>query len=61
MFVQVGVVVSLRADDRAGLARLGEVNIGVSGWQNRVGGANDGTDALLRHVDQGGWIVFATR
>jgi len=52
MLVEVVVVVGRRAHDGADLAGLGEVDVGMAGGQDRVGGADDGADILLggRHV-----------
>jgi len=41
VLVQVVMVVGLGAYDRACLARLGEVNVGMRGGKSRVGGAHD--------------------
>lgn len=53
VLVQVMVVVRLCAHDGTGLARLGEVDVGMRGGQGRIDGSDDG--ALL---EEGGHFCF---
>lgn len=58
VLVQVVVVVRLGADDGAGLAWLGEVDVWVGRGQHVVGGADDGADSWRRHVGRIDWFVL---
>lgn len=51
--MKLGVMLRLSADDGTGLARLGEVDVGVGRRQGVVRGADYGTDFCGRH----GWFV----
>ena len=54
VLVKILVVVGRRADDGAGLTRLGEVDFGVGGRKCRIGRSHDGTHLRLGGGHDGG-------